>query len=182
MRNWVYKSLSDEALMKKYSKGSTCAFDYLYLRNKDALFLFLNRQCNNRSVAEELAHDTWIAVINRAENYQSNAKFKTWLFRIAHNRLVDYWRKYGTSSQQILDEISNQLLVNSEPSINQLELEDIFKSLEVLSVDQMEVLLLKIEGFSHFEISKITNAKQETVKSRLRYAVKHLRTVMEATS
>jgi len=60
-----------------------------------------------------------------------------------------------------------------------IEVEDISRQLSSLSVEQMEVVLLRIEGFSHLEIAEITNSKPETVKSRLRYATKRLRTSME---
>lgn len=183
MRKWIYKKLCDEALMAKYASGNTDAFEHLYLRNKDVLFSFIRRQCNNHEVAEELAHDTWLAVIRQAKNYQAQAQFKTWLYRIAHNRLIDHWRKYGNSTKQLIEEVGNQLLVNTQQeTIGSLEVDELFENLKNLTQEQMEALLLKIEGFSHSEIADITNAKQETVKSRLRYAVKHLRLTMEATS
>jgi len=95
MRKWAYKFASDSALMSAYAKGHNHAFEYLYSRHKKRLFNFLQRQCDNRAVCQELTHDTWLAVINRADSYQPTANFTTWLFRIAHNRLIDHWRKNG---------------------------------------------------------------------------------------
>jgi len=170
--------MSDEALLSRYTKGQIGAFDCLYARHKRGVFNFLRRQCHNHAVAEELTHDTWLAVINQAGRYTAQAKFKTWLYRIANNRLVDYWRKYGSSAKVLFEELSDH---PSEESLTQgIEIEELRASLKVLSPEQTEALLLKIEGFSHAEIADITNAKPETVKSRLRYATRHLRVAMEA--
>ena len=170
--------MSDEALMRAYAKGQVAAFECLYRRHRNTLFAFLRRQCGNPAVAEELAHDAWMAVINQAGGYQTSAKFTSWIFRIAHNRLVDHWRKHGNSVQPLLQEVSDALSV-ADHSSQTLEIADLLKNLERLPSEQIEALLLKIEGFSHAEIADITSSKQETVKSRLRYATRALRTSME---
>ena len=186
MHKSEYKLTSDEALLTKYVDGELPAFECLYLRHKKALFLFLRRQCSDEAIIEELVHDAWLAVIKQAELYRPEAKFKTWLYRIAHNRLVDYWRKNGSNSKALIDEISHRVATenaNCEDMISQgLELKELFRSLEILSTEQMEVVLLRIEGFSHVEIATITESNQETVKSRLRYAKKHLSLAMETMS
>lgn len=182
MKTSRYKGRSDEYLIKQYGKGHAEAFDSLYRRHKDKLFGFLKRQCNSTEIAEELAHDAWIAVINQASNYQPHYKFVTWIYRIAHNRLIDHWRKNGHSAQALFDEIQVQQLTQTEgDQLQTIEINDLFDSLTQLSAEQMEVVLLRIEGFTHDEIATITNSKKETVKSRLRYATKHLRAAMEAT-
>jgi len=169
--------------MKAYANGDGFAFECLYKRNKSPLFLFLRRQCPNESICEELAHDTWLAVIRQAENsYLDSAKFRTWLFRIAHNRLVDYWRKHGSNASVLFEEITDTIGSTSDTSSQSIELQQLLDNLESLSNEQTETLLLKIEGFSHAEIASITDTKQETVKSRLRYATQRLRTLMEVAS
>lgn len=175
MRKWVYKSMSDGALMAAYAKGQVAAFECLYLRHKVKVFNFLRRQCDIEPIAEELTHDTWMAVINQAGSYQRQAKFTTWLFRIAHNRLVDHWRKHSSSPQLLTAEMLDQIADDRSIGMSAPEIDEIFQSLEHLSEHQLEALLLKIEGFSHEEIAQITGAKQETVKSRLRYATRNLR-------
>jgi len=172
--------MRDEALMAAYANGESLAFEALYHRHKYALFLFLRRQMDNAAVCEELAHDTWFAVINQASTYQATAKFKTWLFRIAHNRLVDHWRKQSATCTALFDEIVDAASVMEDTVSQGLELSELLRNLESLSTEQTETLLLKIEGFSHAEIAEITHCKQETVKSRLRYATKRLRLTMEA--
>jgi len=173
-------SVSDEVLIVEYAKGNVGAFEDLYRRHKTALFSFLRRQCLDAGIAEELTHDTWLAVIKQASSYQESATFKTWIYRIAHNRLVDYWRKHGRSSYVLLDEV-NESINAQDRSSESLELAQLFAQLKNLSDEQTTTMLLKIEGFTYAEIAKITDAKQETVKSRLRYATAHLSGSMELT-
>lgn len=194
--------------MQQYSSGHSQAFELLYTRHRKGLFAFIRRQCNNHAVAEELAHDAWLAVVNRAGSDQqgegSNTSigvFKAWLYRTAHNRLVDHWRKHGRSAPAVFEEIrqhdagcnpdntgegrvnefGESINVISDSSTHGLELDALVKHLETLSSEQLMTLLLKVEGFSHREIAEITSAKQETVKSRLRYATQHLRVAMQVT-
>ena len=187
INRFTLRLMQDDALMNAYAKGDARAFEELYRRHKDGVFSFLRRQCDSFEVCEELAHDTWMAVIKQALAYQSNsasAQFKTWLYRIAHNRLVDHWRKYGGDANVLFEELSdviaNDVSTNPQPAIeSHMQLEELLSSLATLSPEQTEAILLKIEGFSHAEIAEITSAKQETVKSRLRYAAKHLKLSME---
>jgi len=184
---FTVKLMRDDALMLAYANGEAPAFEELYGRHKAGLLAFLRRQCSSVETCEELAHDTWMAVIKQAANYQANesgAQFKTWLYRIAHNRLVDHWRKHGSTAKVLFEElsdvVSNDQAHNYQASIDSnLQLDDLLANLAVLSAEQTEALLLKVEGFSHAEIAEITSTKQETVKSRLRYAAKHLKLSME---
>lgn len=182
LNRWALKLMRDEALMVAYAAGNAQAFEELYRRYKRGLFVFLRRQCTNVAVCEELAHDSWMAIIKQASHYKENAQFKTWLFRIAHNRLVDHWRKHGSSAKVLFEELSDSLMVDQVAVDSHMRMTELLSSLESLSAEQTEAVLLKIEGFSHVEIADITNTKQETVKSRLRYATKHLRLSIEATS
>jgi len=182
MRFWGNNGTSDIALIKAYAKGSDAAFETLYLRHKSKLFRFIVRQSHSRELAEEIAHYTWIAVIKQAASYRPKANFSTWLFRIAHNKLIDHWRKSGASTTSLVDELTEQLATPGNPAIEQLELTDLLESLKRLSADQRTALLLKIEGFSQLEIAHVTNSRQETVKSRLRYAKRHLKNSMELSA
>jgi len=179
MRRWIYQTMSDEALMAAYCRGQPLAFECLYNRHKQKLFNFLNRQCHNRAISEELTHDTWIAVIQNTSSYQAKAKFTTWVFSIAHNRLVDYWRKHGATNRPLVEQLKEQHAVTEDRLSESIELEELMAKLQMLPTEQIETLLLKIEGFTYMEIASITKAKQETVKSRLRYANNSLRLSME---
>ena len=181
---------TDETLLFAYAGGEMPAFELLYSRHKKALFNHLRRQCSNASIAEELAHDVWLAVIKQASSFEPKALFKTWLYRIAHNRLVDYWRKNGHSKQVLLDDLIEKtdllsvdlgFVSSKDRSVELIEIEQLLSALSSLSAEQTSAVLLKVEGFTCAEIAQITHSKKETVKSRLRYATKHLRLSMEAS-
>src|SRR5207237_2104112 len=83
---------SDEDLMLAYAAGDAVAFDTLYARHKGGVYRYLLRQCRQSSVADELFQDVWTNLIRARASYAPTAKFTTWLYRLAHNRLVDHYR------------------------------------------------------------------------------------------
>ena len=85
----------DEQLMLAYREGDAGAFEELYRRHKGGLFRFVLRSVRERAVAEELYQEIWMRAIEARGRYEVQAKFSTWLYTIAHNRLVDHWRKRG---------------------------------------------------------------------------------------
>src|SRR5215212_6752979 len=85
----------DEQLMAAYRGGDARAFETLYARHRARLFRFVLRSIKARAVAEELFQEIWMRVIEARATYTPKARFTTWLFTIAHNRLVDHWRKRG---------------------------------------------------------------------------------------
>lgn len=93
----------DSQLMRAYAKGDSAAFEVLYRKHKDALYRFFLRQCGNQSRAEELYQDVWLRVINARDSYEHKAKFTTWLYRIAHNILIDHFRKPQTQTDDETD-------------------------------------------------------------------------------
>src|SRR4051812_30586796 len=82
----------DEELMLAYRDGNAGAFDALYARHRGALFRFVLRGVKARALAEELFQEIWIRVVEARHRYEAKARFTTWLYTIAHNRLVDHWR------------------------------------------------------------------------------------------
>ena len=90
------KTHSDEDLMLGYRNGDAAAFEVLYIRHKGALYRYLLRQCRIAAVAEELLRDVWLNLVRARERYEVRAKFTTYLFRLAHNRLIDYYRRQST--------------------------------------------------------------------------------------
>ena len=93
------QSVSDEALMLAYAKGQASAFDSLYQRHKQVIYLFFVKQGLPIAIAEELCHDTWLKLINAREKYQPQALFKTYLFTIARNTLIDHYKKKSTQNE-----------------------------------------------------------------------------------
>jgi RNA polymerase sigma-70 factor (ECF subfamily) len=91
----MHEGMSDEALMLAYREGDAAAFEALYRRWRGRLYRTLLRQCGAAAQAEELFQDVWLKVVNARRGYEVAAKFSTWLFRIAHNRLIDHYRSQG---------------------------------------------------------------------------------------
>ncbi len=174
---------SDETLMLLYKEGDAQAFEQLYIRHKGALYRYLYRQTSDRTVADDLFQEIWLNLIKARQRYEHKAKFSTYLFRIAHNRLIDYYRSKKNAIPVSYDEDHDPDLQQA-PNVNQPEkqaeiaygIENLISLLKGLPEAQREVFLLKEEsGMTLEEIAEVTGCNKETVKSRLRYAVKKLR-------
>ena len=177
-------SLSDESLMKRYGQGNMSAFEILYGRHKAPLFRFVFRQVNDRALSEELYQDVWAKVIAQRSDYHVSSKFTTWLYTIARNRVIDFYRTQGKYSANIdLQDASSaeedalicdhrpELVLESEKAADHLK-----KMIADLPADQREAFLLKYEGgFNHRAIAEITGQKEETIKSQVRYALGKLK-------
>ena len=185
MRKLFLNLKSDESLMLAYQQGDSVAFEMLYQRHKSNLFHYLFHSCQNPNIVEDLAHDVWLSVIRRAAQYQASATFKTYLYRIAWHRLVDYWRK-SSRNQRFDDEFDEMTYLNPKATLPEGEqsvvMNEIMDAISKLPDEQRVAFLLKEEGFSQQEIADITEAKPETVKSRLRYANNALRIALEDPS
>jgi len=174
--------------MLNYRDGTAAAFDVLYARHKGGLYRYVLRQLNNRQdIANELFQDIWMKLINARVNYQATAKFSTWLYHLAHNRLVDYWRSEKFIKHHVeFDETSELALETDESSEPHKELQkqqmqqQIKKAIAELPEEQRSAILLKEEAsLSLAEIAEVTGVNRETVKSRLRYGIKRLRGVLQ---
>jgi RNA polymerase sigma-70 factor (ECF subfamily) len=169
----------DEQLMLAYRAGDAGAFEELYRRHKGGLFRFVLRSVRERALAEELYQEIWMRAIEARGRYEVQAKFTTWLYTIAHNRLVDYWRKKGL--QVVSLDAEGELPANPgfEPQ-GILEatqgLERFARALEHLPLAQREAFLLHHEAeMSVAEIARATGSNEEAAKSRLRYATAKLK-------
>jgi len=179
---YLTQSVADEALMLAYAKGQASAFDFLYQRHKQVVYLFFVKQGLPIAIAEELCHDTWLKLINAREKYQPQALFKTYLFTIARNTLIDHYKKKSTQNEDNNLNDDNELTATSatpqlckQQQAQQLQLA-LSRSIAALPVTQREVFLLKQEsGFSLEQIAQITAQHQEKVKSSWRYALQRLR-------
>jgi len=185
--NARYKDVSDETLMLDYGRDSATAFDELYHRNKARLYRYFLRQTNQASLAEEFSHEVWIRIINSRKNYQVKAKFSTYLFQIAHNYLVDYFRRASTNQEvdcgdETIQNTTDNGLNNPEALLDkQRAKQTLIKLINQLPPEQRDVFVLKEEGnLSIEEIAGIICENPETIKSRLRYAQRKLRDGMQA--
>jgi len=176
----------DEDLMLSYAAGDAAAFEALYARHKGGVYRYLVRHCGNAGTADELFQDVWMNVIRVRASYTPTAKFTTWLYRIAHNRLIDHWRATGRvelvsagvdDDDDPLDAIPGPR--NDEPDVRAGAREigaRIKQALAALPAAQREAFLLHQEGGLELsEIAELTGAGIETVKSRIRYAQAKLR-------
>lgn len=179
---------SDENLMLQYQKGEQVAFETLYRRYKDVLYRYFLRHCSNREQSEELYQEVWIKLINSAARYKPKAKFKTYLFTIAHNTLVDFYRKAKPTQivefedAELTEEFSHNpssiALPEDEFTLKQKS-KFLVQALEELPADQKETAILHFEqDMSVKEIAEVTKVKIETAKSRLRYAKNKLKTAI----
>ena len=173
----------DEQLMLAYREGDAGAFEQLYQRHKGKLFRFVLRSIRDRAVAEELYQEIWMRAIEARARYEVQAKFTTWLYTIAHNRLVDHWRKRGLQlvslDQEEASAVEPPAAADYEPH-RVLEakqsLARFARALEALPPAQREVFLLHHEAdLSVGEIAQATGANEEAAKSRLRYALSKLK-------
>lgn len=179
----MHDDLSDERLMLAYRDGDTAAFEALYARYRSRLYRHLVHQCGDVRLSEEFYQDIWLKVINARADYEPLAKFSTWLYRIAHHRLIDHYRQHARNVVDLFDGgiDSDELpAADSANPARQFERSDLAsrltRALEELPAPQREAFLLAEEGgLSLEEIAAATATGRETVKSRLRYAVGKLR-------
>ena len=175
----------DEQLMLAYREGDAGAFEELYRRHRGGLFRFVLRSVRERAVAEELYQEIWMRAIEARGRYQVQAKFSTWLYAIAHNRLVDHWRKRGLSVVSLDQEREESAAIDPpagagyEPErIAEAKqgLERFAQVLAALPPAQRAAFLLHQEAdMSPAEIARATGTNEEAAKSRLRYAVARLK-------
>lgn len=184
---------TDEALMLAYVAGNAPAFDTLYARHRGGLYRYCLRHVRNSGTADEIFQDVWMSVIRVRATYVPSAKFATWLYTLAHNRVVDHWRSAARATLVSIDddddtaprgEIDSIAAVRTdEPEARAASAEigeRAMIALSLLPTEQRDAFLLQYEGgHSLAEIATITGVGDETVKSRLRYATAKLRAVLK---
>jgi RNA polymerase sigma-70 factor (ECF subfamily) len=172
---------ADEELMLAYGQGDAGAFETLYKRHRGPLYRFVLRAIKQRSSAEELFQEVWIRVIEARSRYAPQARFTTWLYAIAHNLLVDHWRKKGLTLVQLEDEPTAAALDNPARQAEAREsLARLLQAIEALPPAQREAFLLHEEGgLNVAEIAAATGTNEEAAKSRLRYAMAKLRAAVD---
>lgn len=178
---------SDEELMLAYGDGDLRAFEIIYRRHSGGLFRYLLRQCSNASDAEELFQDVWTNLIRARERYEVQAKFSTYLYRLAHNRVIDHYRRraHNPTDKAVNpgadggepDDLIQDGTLNIEDHVHLKRLANrLLELLDRLPPMQREAFLLREEGgLSVEEIAEVMDVNPETAKSRLRYAVAKLR-------
>jgi len=171
----------DEALMLAYRGGDAGAFETLYARHRARLYRFVLRSVKSRATGEELFQEIWMRVIEARARYTPQARFTTWLYTIAHNHLVDHWRKRGLTLVALEgDEIAGNSPDPADHAAARQALSRFAAALEVLPALQREAFLLHEEsGLSIKEIAAATGSNEEAAKSRLRYAMAKLKAAVD---
>lgn len=172
----------DATLMLAYARGELPAFDALYVRHRGALYRFLLRSARDPALAEELFQETWSRVVAARARYTPQAKFSTWLLQIAHNLLIDSYRRKrpmadGEAAEQALDNLPAPGHEQPEHVLSDFERRRrLQRAIESLPDEQRTAVLLRLEhDLSVEEIAEVTGVGRETAKSRLRYAMNRLR-------
>jgi RNA polymerase sigma-70 factor (ECF subfamily) len=177
----------DEDLMLAYAAGDLLAFEELYRRHRGLVYRFLLRSLRQRADADELFQDTWSRAIAARERYRPEAKFTTWLLQIAHNLLVDRFRRARPQASD--EETAAVMRTLDAPESDQPEhvLSEFEQrrrlqiALEEMPDEQRTAFLLRMEsGLGLEEIARMTGVGRETVKSRLRYALARIRARFDA--
>lgn len=177
---------TDETLMLAYRDGEMAAFEALYARHRARLFRYLLHQCGRREQADEMFQEVWMSVIRARGGYEVSAKFTTWLYRIAHNRLIDGFRARGRLAEFEVDaadaggdppDFPAPAGAQPERMLERAQLAGrLLAAIEALPAAQREAFLLSTEaGLGVEEIANATGTGFETAKSRLRYAHARLR-------
>jgi RNA polymerase sigma-70 factor (ECF subfamily) len=167
--------------MLAYGGGDAGAFEALYARHRGGLYRFVLRAVKDRGLAEELFQEVWVRVIEARGRYAPKARFITWLYTIAHNLLVDHWRKKGLSVVSLDGEdVASESANPARQAEARQALARLGQALEALPPAQREAFLLHEEGgLSVAEIAAVTGAGEEAAKSRLRYAMAKLKAAVE---
>ena len=172
--------LSDEALMERFREGHCPAFEVLYQRHRRPLFRFIYRSVGSEALAEELFQDVWTRLIDARARYRVTARFQTYLYRVASNRVIDHVRSLK-AEEPWNDEFAGHSSTTSrdEPSAHidrDAALEALKQAIAELPLEQRTAFVLKTEqNLSLEQIAAISGVGRETIKSRLRYAMNKLR-------
>jgi len=180
---------SDAILVNAYMKGDEAALGHLITRHKQRIYSFIYSKVYNRDIAEDIFQDTFIKVIRTLKRgaYNEEGKFLPWVMRIAHNLVIDHFRKNNRMPKFENKDDFNIFSVLSDGSLNaekaiikdQVE-NDVRRLIEELPEDQKEVLIMRIyKDMSFKEISEQTDVSINTALGRMRYALINLRKVIE---
>jgi len=173
------REFTDEQLMQRYANGDAKAFDRLYDRHRGPLYRYFNRQVPDAATANDLYQGTWEKIIKSRRKYRAAAPFTAWMYQIAHNHLVDHYRRTRPADPMETDTFADDHASPTQDLIAGEQREQLRMGIISLPAEQRETLLLQLEtGLKLEDIAKVTGVSKETVKSRLRYAVNKLKQVL----
>lgn len=184
---------TDEELLAAYQQGDVGAFELLLRRHRAPLFTFLLRMLGDRERAEDLAQETFLRIVKGAQAWERRARFQTWLFTIARNLCVDQsrrdrFRRVDSLDAQgpddgpaMLDSVPGREIDPARGAESSRLRPVLARALAALPAEQREVFLLREQaGVPFKEIAELTGVNENTVKSRMRYALEGLRKALAA--
>jgi RNA polymerase sigma-70 factor (ECF subfamily) len=190
----VLTELTDDTLMRRYREGDAPSFEVLLRRHEKAVFSFIVRMVGDRTRAEDLLQETFLRVIRAAQEWEQKAKFTTWLYTIARNICVDAMRRESFRKAESLDAaaagdpegdpvgdaMAGAAVGADRAAYNARVRPALEAALQRLPAEQREVFVLREYGGAPFkEIAEMTGVPENTVKSRMRYALEGLRKALE---
>ena len=183
--------MTDEELAMSYVSGNNKAFDLLLERNQSRLFSYILFIVHDRSMAEDLFQETFVKIISKLHEgkYSSSGKFVSWMLRIAHNAVMDWYRRqknektmevynendlYGDSTSVLDANIENHF-------VKEQVLRDVQRMMNLLPITQREVVFMRFyQNLSFKEIAELCNVSINTALGRMRYAVMNMRRMAAA--
>lgn len=188
-------NLSDETLMLSYRDGDLAAFAELYQRHRVGLYRFVSWRSPRQDWVDEIVQDCWAGLHGARARYQPQAAFRTYLYQIAHNRLVDLLRQKqnvlaselgavgdgdGDTSFQRLADAAHEEASPEDQLEKKRQFAVLHAAIRTLPSEQKDALILQqFNDLSLDEIADVTAVPVETVKSRLRYAMQKLRSQLQ---
>jgi RNA polymerase sigma factor (sigma-70 family) len=184
------KMYSDYELIQRFIKGEQSCFEQLIHRHKNKVFAYISLYIRDQALAEDLFQDTFVKVIQsvKAGKYQDNGKFISWVMRIAHNLIIDHFRRVKQMNTVSNDDYESDLFnskrfaestVEDDMIKRQIQ-KDVRKMISQLPDDQREVVILRhYAGLSFKEIADITDVSINTALGRMRYALINMRKLMQ---
>ena len=181
--------LPDAVLVKNYISGDESALASLIERHQSKIYGFIYSKINDRDLSDDIFQDTFIKVIKtlKSQSYNEEGKFLPWVMRIAHNLVIDHFRKAKkmpfqreTEEYSIFNYMADNSLNVEGQIISQQVESDLIKLLDELPEDQKEVIMMRIyQDLSFKEIADLTGVSINTALGRMRYALLNLRKIIE---
>jgi RNA polymerase sigma-70 factor, ECF subfamily len=191
------RTLTDEALIVRFQGGDRAAFAVLVKRHQTAIYSFALRNVRDRTVAEDIVQECFVRVAQSAADFKADARFTTWVYTIVRNLCIDHARKAALRRHPSLDEARRgdegdgpTLGEQTADTRGRSDVERvavgtelkarILAAIEALPSEQREVYLLReISNLRFKEIAEITGQPENTVKSRMRYALERLQEALK---
>ena len=181
----LLSDFSDQDLVKKYINGDNTSFEILLNRHKNRVFAFIMSKIKNKDLSEDIFKDTYVKVVNSLQKgkYNEEGKFLPWVMRIAHNLVIDHFRKQkkmqmirSSNDFDIFDVIKDNKINADEKMIKDQIFGDLNLLIDKLPSDQREVLKMRYyEELSFKKIAEYFDISINTALGRMRYALINLR-------